>query len=152
MTIKKVCSYYLPCCCYHVMWHSNYMASVVTSLPFINPLPRPRGIVNRPSNAHFKIMVEVVHLFEYSAFGHSTFLTYCFFTYYIVGKYAISDAVIVYSKYRYNILLKNTIRWKDKGNKLYGLFPTILSHLCRYMIPNTSQLLFQHLWETAAVQ
>ncbi len=65
----------------------------IASLPFINPLLNP--LVKCPSNAHFRIRIEVeghpgtFHLlfFEYYEYTHATLLVYCF----KIGKNLILD-------------------------------------------------------------
>jgi len=54
---------HLPCCHYHV--------SCIASLPFINPLPWPHGIVKCPSYAHF---AGSEYFFEYCEFEHTYFV------------------------------------------------------------------------------
>lgn len=75
-----------PCCYCHVTYVS---ISCVASLPFRNPFSWSHGMVKSPSNAHFRISLEVVLLlgllgifsllfFKYYVFGSTTtLLPYC---------------------------------------------------------------------------
>ncbi len=75
-TVKKISiQYSMNMCSMNTIWMYSICIAVIlmkstaslASLPFINPLPWPHGIVKRPSVGHFRSNLGTFHLLFYYA-------------------------------------------------------------------------------------